>query len=1563
MACRTLLSVSSTGPMPASSEGMPPDPAEPGDTAPESASEEPSTAVGPASAPGNQAVWQYPNAAGHAQQAVLGSGTQYVNFGVSATPVHIAARDPGLIFTATDVMAFTGREWLAREIDDFVDANPCGYVFVEAEAGLGKTAFAAWLVKTRGYLSHFSRYSGGQSVRAALQNLSAQLVMKFGLSELAPGGMLPEWAAEPGGFERVVSKAAEQARASKRRVMLIADGLDEADSPEGGLPFGLPKLLPAGVYVIGTYRTGRTPAQPDAPTWTVRIRKDDPRNEQDIRAFLDIAAGTEVMAGRLAEAGIEPAEFSERLANRCQGVWVYLRYVLQELRIGLRSADAIDDLPAGLRGYYAGQIRLWQQNPGWQDCLLPVLATLGVSGEPLPATALGRLAGNLDSQVMRRLLDLTFRPLLSATRPRSGAPLRYEIYHTSFRQVLRADDTVERPAADGGLSFELEALSDELRQAATAAHCRVADTYLDSFGGLSNSLPVLASSPAAAGADDGYPLRHLVRHLHQAGRSSDLHGLLLASRPLGDDHALNVWFAAHDAADRVVSYLDDLDLGRRISSIATDLAIVCHQPAAALGTEIRYALMAASIASRAARISPALLDLLISSGSWSPERGLDHARRLTDPASRFQGLITVHRHATAAVRAVIAADALSAATATRDEGVRAQALAALGPHLPADQLARALQAAIAITEDGARAQALTALAPQLPPDQQPPILDRALDAAIGIDYADARAAALVALGPHLPADQLARVLEAATAIAENGALAQALTGLAPHLPPDQQAAALDRALDAAIDVGDGEALTGLIPHLPAVLRPAVLARASDAVNTIWENPLRARALTALVPHLPADQQAAVVDRALDAAADFSVPDGVPAIPDDGPRAQALTALAPHLAPGQLGRAVDIAFDIPDRSARIQSLAGLAPYLPADQMARALDAAASTGDDDARAQALTALAPHVPPDQQPAVLARALDAAASTGDDDARAQALTALAPHVPPDQQPAVLARALDAVASTGDDDARAQALTALAPHVPPDQQPRALDAAIAIHDRRHRFRALLALAPYLPPDQLPRALDAAIATESLHLHKALAAVVPRLTADQLARAVDTASGSGDRNTRAQALAALAPHLPADQQPPVLARALDAAMEEVHYGGSRLFHILLALAPHLPADQLPRAFDAAIRIRVDGVHIARNGDGVRAEALAVLASRMSADQQADAVDTATTTSDHDARVRAVIALAPHLAADQMPRALAIAMVAPGSYRAPMLAALAPHLPADQQPAILARALDAANGIQNDLSRAKALIALLSHLPADRQPPVIARALDAAIASAPYNPGHLAALAPHLPADQLARAVSGLLPDIGKVMYPNHVLTALSALAPHLPADQLARVVDAATTIREDRSRANALAALAPHLPADQLARVVDAATAIREDRSRAEALTALAPRLSADQQPAVLAHALDSVTAIHDDDQRTWALTALAPYLPPDQLPRALDAGMRNVKSATAIFTRIDSVLTAAESDKFLDLLRLSLAKAVNRAFCLSAISHLSFKIVESGGVDTARETANGILDTYMWWR
>ena len=949
---------------------------------------------------------RHPHASASAPGAIAASGdigsawTTTIGMqvlGVSSVPLAVAAKDPAPVFTAVGLEQFTGRAWLAGEVDRFMASNRCGYVFITAEAGLGKTAFAAWLVKTRGWLSHFPRY-GGRSTAAALQNLSAQLVRVFGLDDQAPGRMLPEWAQTPAGFESLLGMAAIRAREEGRRLVVVVDGLDEAESSEDGLSFGLPLLLPDGVYVVGTYRTGHAPRQPDTPVTTLRIARHDEQNRRDIREFLDVAAREGVLAARLAEASVDPGLFGAQLAERCDGVWVYLRYVLQELRIGLRRLDAIDDLPSGLRNYYADQIRRWQLNPAWEDVLLPLLATLGVAGEPLPAHTLARFAGSLDPVTVRRLCEFTFRPLLTITRTAaSSTVLRYEIYHASFRDVLinRRDAQADRP--DDELPYDLAVLGEDLAGATVLAHSRVADIYLSSFGGLDAALPVLAGNPAAAGIDDGYPLRHLARHLHHGERQEDLNRLLTTAYQARNGTIGNVWFAADDHAECLSSYLLDLARGRDASARSTDLSRAEGKAAPTLGAEIRYVLMGASVISRTTKISTKLLELLIRSGMWSPARAFDHVRRLADPADRVAALIAIHASQNAYPKSMIIAEAL-ADTATIPGGdARAEALADLAPHLSADLFDQALAAATTIADDESRAEALTGLAPYLPDSQQ--------------------------------SDALAQALTAAAAITHDYSRADVLASLVPNLSGSQQADAIAQALAAAASFGDyyhTEMLVKLAPHLPT----DQLAQALAAIAAVTEDSYRPGLLADLAPHLPPG----MLTQALTAAM---------AITSDFHRAKALARLAPHLPPDLLTQALATACSITDGDSRALAMAGLAPHLPASQqadaLAQALAATASIGD-YARAEVLAGRAPHLPASQQADALAQALAAAAHTYHDFHR-RVLSSLAPRLPAE----LLARALATAATESDDVLRAQTLTILAPYLPAGLLAQALAVAAAI--------------------------------------------------------------------------------------------------------------------------------------------------------------------------------------------------------------------------------------------------------------------------------------------------------------------------------------------------------------------------------------------------------------------------------------------------------------------------------------------------------------------------------------
>ena len=1251
-----------------------------------------------------------------------------------------------------------------------------------------------------------------------MANLSSQLIVKFGLTYLTEDGLLPGWAQTPMGFEFILGQAAGRAHRSGSRLIMVVDGLDEAEPVKGGLPFGLPKQLPDGVYVVGTYRTGWSPGQPDTQSVVTRIRKDDPRNAADIREFLAAAAAEKVLASHLNWAGVASEDFIRLLSSRCDGIWVYLRYVLYELRTGLRHIDAIADLPVGLHRYYADQIRRWQAESSWASCLLPLLATLGVAAEPLPIGVLARLAGDLDIQQVRRICNQVFRPVLMAGRPRRGAPLRYEVYHASFRQLLQAD--YGTAAIPGELPSELEALADELGEATIAAHSRVTDIYLGEFGGLEAGLPELAARPTMAGVDDGYPLRHLAGHLRRANRVADLHKFLAVTCQLSSDQAVNVWFAAHDAAGRLTSYLDDLIVARDICVEATDEAVASRQSAQTVGIEVRYTLMAASIASRAARITPELIDLLISTGTWSAERGLDHSRHLADPLPRAQALMTVYSHMAASARQAVAAEVMDATRAIKAEYDRAAALTRLAELLPAERRAPAVAAALAaaVTSDEYfQGMLLDRLAPYLTAAQ----LDRALDAAVAISE-PFRGPALVALAPRLTADQADRALDAAFGI-WGPWLPETLPGLAPYLN--------NRQLHRAIQFADGIdypwhralILSSLAACLPVDEQPPVLSRAFEVAMS--DSFTSAQALMAMIDYFPAEQQPSVVAAALTrVSASYDHLD-------------VLARLAPHLSENEKSKALSDFFH--DSDSRARNLAHLAPHLSAEQLSRALDMVAEDHHDD-RGKMLVSLARYVTGEQIP----RALELAATVRDEVDRAEALDRLASHLTADQ----ITRALEIAAGINDDTERVWTLTRLAAKALSEKQraavARAFDAATAIDDDKYRVLALASLASRLPGGER-RAV--------------------------LARVLEAANGIGNHQDRAEALTSLAAKLPGQERTAALLRALDA-VAAIGSDWSRTL-ALTSLITQLPADEsvvLARALDVAATI--DSSH--------QADALGALAPRLDESLLPRALDAAMAIRDDRHRSHALASLAPYLDRVALPRAVdAAKAITEKFYRDHALTALMRHRPGHRRQSLAQRMLRDAIAVDSVLGGIEALADLPRHLTKG----LVSSALDAAFTHDEANRAEtLAELAPYLDEEQLSNALAAILTldeeyqaealaKLARYLDEQQLSNALDAvltldekyraegflsLAPHLNAEQKDRLLGMIDAQGDDRDRTRTLVGIAPFLTPEQMPLALDYALGIRNSQERPRALADLASYLSGDQLFRALNSAADSIEAV-----------------------------------------------------------------------------------------------------------
>ena len=375
--------------------------------------------------------------------------------------------DPAPLVRDLDLARFTGREWLIRQIDAFIQRRPRGYVIIQAEAGVGKSTLAAHLAGTRPWPCHFTRLPGGRSPEAARKSLAAQMIAGWDLPKWAPDGTLPVASSRPDWFSRLLEAAArkrDQQRpeeALREPIVMVVDGLDEAE-PEAaggrGLPLGLPESLPDGVYVVATSRFGidralhavRNPAD-----W-LQIDVEGTGNLDDMRRFIQDVTSPERGDQRLMEmldgAGVDVGWFRANVAQACAGVWIYLRYVLDEIRDGIRNPRSVGDLPGDLAGFYAEQIERWRgaaedetAHRRWEQVRLPLLGVLGAARTPLTEAELAEFTRMPSTEAARVFVEETARAFLSCRdddppgspkdASRHGSP-KYALRHQSLRDLL-----------------------------------------------------------------------------------------------------------------------------------------------------------------------------------------------------------------------------------------------------------------------------------------------------------------------------------------------------------------------------------------------------------------------------------------------------------------------------------------------------------------------------------------------------------------------------------------------------------------------------------------------------------------------------------------------------------------------------------------------------------------------------------------------------------------------------------------------------------------------------------------------------------------------------------------------------------------------------------------------------------------------------------------------------------------------------------------------------------------------------------------------------------------------
>ena len=262
---------------------------------------------------------------------------------------YVRARD----FMATieeRTKAFVGRDFVFDAIDDLIGSDdfPSGYVVIQGEPGIGKTSVLGQFVKRTGSVHHFHSVQGVRSVEAFLENVCAQLMIRYGIEEAFPARAT----ADSGYLSALLSEVA--AKKDNRPVIVAVDALDEAEHAHG---LGLPTSLPEGAYFVVTMREGSDiNLSVDNPR-PIYIREDDPQNREDVCRYVEqyVRSRPRTMPGRIADWHVTEGDFASVLVEKSEGNFMYLVQVLRDINSGLLSAatlDDVDQLPSGLRDYY-----------------------------------------------------------------------------------------------------------------------------------------------------------------------------------------------------------------------------------------------------------------------------------------------------------------------------------------------------------------------------------------------------------------------------------------------------------------------------------------------------------------------------------------------------------------------------------------------------------------------------------------------------------------------------------------------------------------------------------------------------------------------------------------------------------------------------------------------------------------------------------------------------------------------------------------------------------------------------------------------------------------------------------------------------------------------------------------------------------------------------------------------------------------------------------------------------------------------------------------------------------
>ncbi|GAB1541612.1 hypothetical protein NUACC21_42830 [Scytonema sp. NUACC21] len=336
---------------------------------------------------------------------------------------------------------FVGREYVFHAIQTFVEENPKGYFTIIGDPGMGKSAILAKYVQDTDCIAHFNvQLQGPNRADQFLESVCKQLVERYQL----PYDPLPSNATRDGEFLSQLLDEVAQKRNGKPAVIAI-DALDEVDSAsyrDANILY-LPPHLPDGVYFIMTRRRGvEVPFTTYAPQELLSLLDYQVDSQRDVRVYIQNRVNrSEKLRHQIHERQETIVVFTNKIVERSENNFMYLRYVLLDLEKGLYKDLSLESFPQGLQGYYEFHWRRMGMtaNP-LPDAKIKIVYILGEVKQPVARQQICDFSGE-DTRIVQTVLNEWEQFLHELLKDEQK---RYSVYHASFRDFLHRKDILEK---------------------------------------------------------------------------------------------------------------------------------------------------------------------------------------------------------------------------------------------------------------------------------------------------------------------------------------------------------------------------------------------------------------------------------------------------------------------------------------------------------------------------------------------------------------------------------------------------------------------------------------------------------------------------------------------------------------------------------------------------------------------------------------------------------------------------------------------------------------------------------------------------------------------------------------------------------------------------------------------------------------------------------------------------------------------------------------------------------------------------------------------------------------